>query len=68
MASNARMIKYDGKSKPHDPIPSEYMQLIQDIQNRHNETGEANLTSEEQQKLQTYYDQYGISPQYSRMP
>lgn len=67
MSANAEAIKYDGESKTHDPIPSGYMNLVRDIEARHNQSQKAELTDDERNQLQFYYDKYGVSPQYSRM-
>jgi len=68
MASNAKSIKYDGESQPHNPIPSGYTNLINRVEQRHNQTGQAELTDNERSQLQSYYDKYGISPQYQTIP
>lgn len=68
LSMNTPKIKYIGSNEIHNPYPKQYRNLIDSIQNQAKQTGNLNLTEQQQNNLQYYYDAYGISPQYKFLP
>ena len=68
LSTNTPKIKYIGTSETHNPYPMQYKNIMDNALKRINSTGIPDLTSDEIDKLQYYYDNYGIAPQYKFLP